>query len=81
MSLTFTCEKCGAHRLEEVMTDVIVISEVIEIRNDGECGYGRRNSEDGEIDSFQCSAYGWVLPSSEGNVRTYDELAEFLGDQ
>ena len=76
-TIKFTCQKCGKHRLEEVMTNVTVSSEIITIHTDeglGDCEYAGICNEGGEVDRFQCLSCGCVIE----NVKTLEELVEFL---
>jgi hypothetical protein len=80
MSLEFTCKGCGSHRLEEVMVDVCVVSE-INVIDHGRCDYGDQTNDGGEIDRFQCQDCGRVLRDKDGQlIDGHDTLAEFVGD-
>ena len=51
--LKFTCPKCGKHRIEEVMVDVVQYSEIKDI--DEECldaDYGNTNTDGGKCKSL-----------------------------
>lgn len=52
----FTCQKCGSHKLEEVMFDVTVVSEIAVLDDDDDDGleYGEQTNEDGTVDRYQC---------------------------
>ena len=58
----FTCTNCGGHRLEKVMTDVIVSSRVTDViavgPNAVACEYGEQSNEDSEVDHYQCMDCG-----------------------
>ncbi len=61
----FTCEKCGEHKLEEVMTDVVVTSNINSIGESGNIDYGEQCNEDGEVECYQCSNCGHRLPYAD----------------
>lgn len=50
----FTCHKCGSHKLEEVMFDVTVVSEIAVLDDDDGLEYGEQTNEDGTVDRYQC---------------------------
>ncbi len=70
----FKCPQCGAHRLEEVMLDVTVASQVISCGEGGDCDYGPQSNEDGEVDRYQCLDCGWIVP----DVNDTQQLFEWL---
>jgi hypothetical protein len=71
----FKCPRCGAPRLEEIMVGAIVSSEVIEVSENGEVGYGEQETNEGEVDHYQCTDCGWELP---GGALRGEELYEAL---
>ena len=79
-TIKFTCQKCGKHRLEEVMTGVTVTSPIYNISIDegiADCEYESSCNDGGEVDCFRCLSCGHVV---EG-VKTLEELVEFLDNQ
>lgn len=60
----FTCHKCDSHRLEEVMFDVTVISEIAVLDDDG-LEYGEQTNEDGVVDRYQCCNCGQSVAVDE----------------
>jgi len=62
--IKFTCPKCGHHRIEEVLVDVITSSEIIVADSaDGPCyEYIKEltNSE-GSVERYQCLGCGWTI--------------------
>lgn len=59
---SFKCPRCGAPRLEEVMTNVIVKSEILSIGVGGAIHYGGSSQEAGKVDGYQCLDCGWTVP-------------------
>ena len=83
MNLKFTCPGCKGNRLEEVMENVTVSSEVTNIDDEGDHDYGIQTNENGELSHFQCVKCGYILEikDGEGNDRSVtepDELAEWI---
>lgn len=76
--LKFVCPRCKATRLEEVMTNVTQFSVIQTVEEkDGEAMVeyaAEGNTEEGEIDRYQCVSCGYVL---EG-VTEPEELVEWL---
>jgi transcription elongation factor Elf1 len=71
----FTCPHCGAHKLEEVLVDVMQTSEVTSLELvDGmlACDYGAVTHDGGLVDHYRCVHCDKVIAGSE------DELIEFL---
>lgn len=79
MSLNFTCSKCGNNTLDEVMSNVTVISVVLSVDEDGDLVYGDRVPEGGTVDAYQCGKCGKPVTDDGGYpiVGPYS-LAEFL---
>jgi len=71
--MKFTCPKCKTNRLEEVMVDVTVASQVTLIYDDGDMDYGNQTNEGGEIDHYQCIECGCVL-KDDNNEPVKDQL-------
>ena len=71
----FKCPKCYNDKLEEVMKDVTVVSNIDSFEiEDGEIffNYGEQSNEGGEIECYQCMSCGEVIASSQ------QELVEHL---
>jgi rubredoxin len=64
--ITFTCPACGTHRIEEVMNNVTVVSEISSFYEDGDLDYGQQSSEDGEVTQYQCMRCGFIVGENEG---------------
>ena len=79
-TINFTCPKCGEHRLEEVMTGVVVASTIIDAK-EGSIEYGEQTNEDGEVQNYQCMDCGWVVAIDQGVIRDCEELCEWLEAQ
>jgi hypothetical protein len=78
-SLKFVCPKCKGHRLEEIMSNVSVASEITEIKKDGDLNYGEQTNEDGEVAQYQCINCGFFVGESEGYpITDCVELAEWV---
>jgi hypothetical protein len=76
IAVIFRCPQCGGHRLEEVMTDVFVSSEVLYCDAEGGMEYGQEANDGGEVDRYQCLDCGWVVP----DVKTAEDLWQGLHD-
>lgn len=66
--LTFTCPKCGEHRIEEIMVSITVASDVLLDQNpdgsDPGWDYGEQTNDDsdsGHVDRYQCKGCGWTI--------------------
>lgn len=70
----FRCPKCGGHRLEEVMLDVTVFSDVVSCGTGGDCEYGKQSNDGGAVDRYQCSECGWTVP----DIHDAEQLFEWL---
>lgn len=66
--MEFTCPICGEHRLEEIMTDVVVASIITNLNEEGDHDYGEQVNEDGEVDHYQCVNCGWII--KHGSLET-----------
>lgn len=71
--MNFTCKRCGSHRLEEVMTDVVVSSEITDVGEGGDIEYGNVANDGGVVDRYQC------LNCGEKVATDLQELCEVLG--
>ena len=67
--LKFICEKCGYDKLEEVMVNVTVSSEINTVELDGgfvDLDYGETENCDGEVVRYQCSKCGVIIKDDNG---------------
>ena len=74
--IRFDCPKCHSHRLEEVMTGVVVASRIRHVGSDGDMSYGEQSNEGGEVDHYQCMDCGYIIP----DVANQEDLFTFLQD-
>jgi hypothetical protein len=76
----FRCPRCGDRRLEEIMRDVVYVTEIREVFEGGDIDYVDAGSAEdggaGELDRYQCRNCGWVLPCEADPVA----LANYLAD-
>ncbi len=82
--LEFTCPKCGEHRIEEVMIDVVVMSEIINLDSDGDFNYGEQTNDGGIVDSYSCMNCG-LTPYIEDEthsecdvIDSHDDLVKWI---
>ena len=69
----WSCE-CGAGRIEEIMTGVVVMSRLTHVPdNCTDFDFGTQLNEDGEVDRYQCEGCGRTIASSP------EELVAALG--
>jgi rubredoxin len=77
--LSFVCPNCKGKRLEEVMSDVSVTSEITNIREDGDLDYGEQVNDGGEVAQYQCVKCGFFVGEGEGGpVTDCAELAQWV---
>jgi len=67
----FKCNKCGETRFEEVMTDVVVLSEVSHVSECGAVDYAEQMNDDGSVLRYQCLNCGTGIRRPDGNF-AYD---------
>lgn len=67
----FKCGNCGETRFEEVMTDVVVLSEVSHVDEGGAVDYGEQSNEDGSVMRYQCLHCGHGIRGPIGSL-AYD---------
>ena len=70
----FVCPGCGGHRVEEVMSDTTVSTEVNTVAECGDVEYGEDSHDGGVVDRFQCLDCGYVLPCDPDAESLYDFL-------
>jgi len=73
-NINFICPECGRAKLEEVMVDVTVASEVLDVDEDGNVEYGEQTNEDGEVLHYICAYCGLGIPG----VHDGETLREYL---
>jgi hypothetical protein len=73
-NINFICPECGRAKLEEVMVDVTVASEVLDVDEDGNVEYGEQTNEDGEVLHYICAHCGLGIPG----VHDGEALREYL---
>jgi predicted RNA-binding Zn-ribbon protein involved in translation (DUF1610 family) len=61
-TVKFKCPDCGGHRIEEIMSDVTVASEITCIPEGGDLDYGEQTSDGGVVERYQCMHCGFVVP-------------------
>ena len=77
--MNFKCPNCNSSRLEEVMRDVVVSSEVLKVRSEGDILYGNQSNEDGVVDCYQCMNCGEILKDEyDMNINHFEELHAWL---
>jgi rubredoxin len=69
----FLCPHCKGHRVEEVVTDAAVVSEIAIIHEDGELDYGEQTTDDGYVSQYQCMNCGFIVGENEDGPIT-DQL-------
>lgn len=74
MKLLFVCPKCGATGLEEILVGVVQTSPILAADCTDGLEYDTPTYEGGEVDRYQCSHCGWVIPG----VTDWEGLVESL---
>lgn len=66
--IVFTCPKCGSHKIEEIMVDMTVVSEMTISEHEDETGpggiftnYGEQENDGGHVDRYQCGECGKTI--------------------
>lgn len=84
-NLKFKCPECEADRLEEVMTEVTVNTEItsIVVDSDGDEGdidisYADQVNENGSVSHYQCYCCGYVLRKENRPICEETELVDWL---
>lgn len=84
MEYKFECPQCGGNRLNEIMADVTVDSEIDKVTDDGVV-YGEQTNENGLVDSICCRDCATPLMTDNprfgyvhSNITTHEELIEWL---
>jgi len=78
MIIEFKCPKCRGHKIEEIMVDMTVATEVsLEQTGAGiECFPGEQNNEGGHVDRYQCGDCGYTIINHESDLENgLDEFA------
>jgi hypothetical protein len=86
IEIEFTCEDCGDNRIEEIMTDVTVASQITVLHTEdglGDCEYGDSSSHGGGVDRYQCVNCGCAIEFADKlkSVNTLEELVECLEER
>ena len=66
--ITFKCDKCEHEWLEEVMEDVVVVSLLLNLYDDGFADYGDQANNGGSVVRYQCSSCGDPVLNSSGEA-------------
>ena len=69
----FTCLVCANNRIEEIIPNVTLRTEVIAIYADGEFDYDNQHGEDGDTPYYQCEKCGNRIANDA------EELKQILG--
>jgi len=80
--LEFTCPDCGKHDLEEVLTGIVYINDVVSI-DDGEV-WTRHREMDGDStrESYRCKNCGFIVKNEkDNNITDPDDLVQWIEDQ
>jgi len=90
MEYEFKCPTCDGNRLNEIMVNVTVDSEIDMVTDEDGIVYGDQTNGDGEVFEICCRSCGVILTndggvfrgSREGEildcVKTHEELVEWL---
>ena len=76
----FTCPECGDHRVEEIMVDVTVSSEITAFDELGDFEY-RQPMNDGGVSHYQCLYCGQVIQHMGENITDPRHLYNYLAKQ
>ena len=76
--MNFICPKCKATRIEEIIDNAVVATEVLGVEDGGSTEYAEPSVSDGATDRFQCLNCGWELPICERTTPDTEELYEWL---
>lgn len=69
MSLQFICPGCGGQKLESIETDVMVVSVITNINENGDFDYEEQNHcEGGRVTEFHCFECGYILKNDGGET-------------
>lgn len=69
-------------RLEEVMDNVTVYTEIFGLHEGGDAEYGEQTNENGEVERFHCIACGYVIRDDNDNaIHEYTDLFEELSNR
>ena len=73
-TLKFTCTECGGHRLNEVMTNIIVSSEITHLSDSLDFEYDNSYNEEGEIDRYECILCGYILKFLDEPIQCNEDV-------
>lgn len=76
--LKFKCPECGGNKIE-IVENTIAVSEITEIKEDGNFEYGPVDNIDGETSCYQCSKCGFVITDEDGNdISDNESLVDWI---
>ena len=78
--MKFICPTCKSQRLEEVMTNVTVASQLTNISVTGDHEYGEQTNEAGEVSQYQCMQCGFIVCNDSGPITDTVELGRWVKD-
>ena len=76
--MNFECPRCGSHRIEEILIDVVQATEVTEVKDEdgfAVLDYGDHTLDGGEVQGFQC------LRCGEHIAKDQEELLRYLKER
>lgn len=82
--LKFICPNCGDNKIEEIMTDAVVTSDINNIHESGDIDYGESSHEGGFINHFQCRGCGEIVGKDSSQTRgvvTPEDLYNYLKEK
>ncbi len=72
--MKFKCSKCGGEALEEILVDVVSVTEIIGMEEDVKGPlYGDQQSEGGHVERYQCSGCGLTIRDDGDDLVNSDE--------
>lgn len=83
--LKFKCQKCDSDVLEEIMIEVIISTPIRKITvTDGgyepDYDHSKAETHDGQVDRYQCSKCGFIVPVRNLEALTATEYMEAGND-
>jgi len=70
----FICPQCDGHRIEEIITNAAVTSEVVDTTECGDIKYNTPDIDEGIVDRYQCVNCGYAIPGVSNGVELYAHL-------
>jgi len=72
----FRCPKCGCKRLEEILVNVVQVTEVSHVV-DGEIDYSNYSLDGGHVDCYQCmDCEHKIATTMEGLVKAVEKMVQ-----